>query len=334
MKKHSDVDNLLDKIKMDMDCVPALRPPFPDNMLIELTNACNNKCVFCAHRLMSRKIGEIKSELLERILKEACDLGVRRVGFYATGEPFLSEKLSEYVRMAKELGFEYVYITTNGILATPSRVVPVVESGLDSIKFSINAGTPHTYRKLHGSDGFKKIYQNVRFISEYRKKNKKAFRIFASYVVTKDNEAERGLFSDLFKPFTDDILFLGVGNQGGVMAELNRASVSKNFPDEFRAKPPCDVIFNRLNVTCEGYLTICCVDFDNYLAVADLNEVSLREAWHCDAFVEIRDRHIKNELRGTQCYSCINDEAAKFKPLSPQFASIRQAEKKENRPDQ
>mgnify|MGYP005838086685 CR=1 FL=1 len=31
-------------------------PPFPKNMLAELTNTCNHRCIFCANRKMTRLI--------------------------------------------------------------------------------------------------------------------------------------------------------------------------------------------------------------------------------------------------------------------------------------
>ena len=37
--------------------------------------------------------------------------------------------------------------------------------------------------------------------------------------------------------------------------------------------------FNRIHVTWEGYLTLCCVDYQNYLIVEDLNKISLWDAY-------------------------------------------------------
>ena len=37
---------------------------------------------------------------------------------------------------------------------------------------------------------------------------------------------------------------------------------------------------------CEGYLTACCVDYQNYLTIADLNLVSIGDAWKSKAFRE------------------------------------------------
>jgi molybdenum cofactor biosynthesis enzyme MoaA len=84
---------------------PSLRPPFPENMLVELTNGCNHQCIFCANKKKPRKIGQIKEELLDRILVEAYSLGTRSLGYYTTGEPLISANLEKYIARAKEIGY-------------------------------------------------------------------------------------------------------------------------------------------------------------------------------------------------------------------------------------
>jgi hypothetical protein len=41
-------------------------------------------------------------------------------------------------------------------------------------------------------------------------------------------------------------------------------------------KYPCPYPFNSVVVTAEGLLTACCMDFENMLAYADLNKISLK----------------------------------------------------------
>ena len=117
----------------------SLEPPFPiSNFLLELSNGCNHACIFCAHQKMQRNVGRMDKSFAFDIMQQAYDLGTREVGFYATGEPFLIPDLADYVAKAKQIGFDYVYLTSNGSLATPERTKAVIDAGLDSLKFSIN----------------------------------------------------------------------------------------------------------------------------------------------------------------------------------------------------
>lgn len=297
-----------------------IRPLFPKNMLIELTNMCNHSCVFCANSKMSRKKGQIDEVFLFRILKEAFDEGTTEVGFYATGEPFISKNLGRYISEAKKIGYKYVYITTNGALATPERSKEVIEAGLDSIKFSINAGTKETYKIIHGKDDFNNVIDNLRFIANYRKQNNKNFKIFVSYIVTKYNNDEKEKLLDEIGNIIDEIIFLNVANQGGMMYEVNNNLVLDD-KEQAANKLPCPLLFNSLHITHEGYLTACCIDFQNYLTVADLNTVSLKDAWNSDKFIEFRKRHLKNSIEGTLCYNCIYNRNEDIKPLISEHAT-------------
>jgi MoaA/NifB/PqqE/SkfB family radical SAM enzyme len=309
----SGMKDIKTRIKENEEFSASTEPPFPVNMLIELTNACNHRCVFCANRKSTRKIGQIKETLLYRLLNEAHALGTKNVGLYSTGEPFLSKNLDKYVARAKEIGYEYVYFDTNGALATPERVQSVLEAGIDSIKFSINAGSSPTYKSIHGSDDFDKVISNLKFVSDFRKKHGKPSKIYVSYVVTSQNQNERELLKNIVSPLVDDIVFNELVNQGGMMVEENAQIVTVKTGKV--RKPPCSMVFNRLHITCEGYLTACCVDFDNNLLVADLNKITLKEAWHSVLFKDLRKRHLEDTLQGTLCYNCLYDKNEAFSPL-------------------
>ena len=166
------------------DSLLVAAPPFPKNMMVELSNACNHACIFCTSPHMTRRIGRIEKDLLVRILGEARAEGVEEVGFYTTGEPFIHKDLATFTAAARDLGFRYIYISTNGALATPERVKPVIDAGMSSIKFSINAGSRETYRLVHGHDDWDKVLAHLRFISDYRKAAAPNLRLFVTFVVT------------------------------------------------------------------------------------------------------------------------------------------------------
>lgn len=290
----------------------TITPPFPDNMLVELTNACNHRCMFCTNHKMTRPISWIDKSLLYRLLEEAYSLGTREVGFYTTGEPLLSKDLYLYVEKAKNIGFDYVFIATNGALARPDRIKPVIDAGLDSIKFSINAGTSSTYKTIHGKNDFDLVINNLKWISNYRTKIDHPLKLYVSYVITKQNQHELSLLKNIISPYIDYMHADQVGNQAYMIGNTKKSSV----------KIPCSMLFNRVHITCEGYLTICCTDFQNYLVVADLNKSSLEDSWNNELFVEMRRRHLNNDVKGTLCYRCAYNKKTKIEPLFPQAATL------------
>ncbi len=289
----------------------------PSEMLVEVTNRCNHKCVFCAHRKMNIKLGEIDPDLLKRILQEAYVMGVRRIGLYTTGEMFLCKEIETHIRNAKEIGFTYIYSDTNGALATKENMKKVLLAGLDSIKFSINAGTKETYQNIHGRDDFDIVLQNLKDCYSLKKELGLKFKLMVSYVVTSKNEDEMDDFRKRIIPYIDQFCPQSVRTvllqDPADLSYLSPQTAKKYDPPQI----PCSMIFRRIHVTYNGFLSACCIDFNHDLLLADLKTMSLLDAWNCSKAVQFRNKHLSKDLAGTLCYNCFLDKYNPYEPLVP-----------------
>ena len=290
-----------------------IRPEFPRNMLLEVTNACNHNCIFCANSKSTRRIKLLDENFAYRILKEAYDLGTREVGFYGTGEPLVNTKLENYIKYAKDIGYEYTYITTNAALLTYNRMKSIVESGIDSIKISFNAGTRESYNFIHGKDEFELVKKNIKNLVDYRKNIDGNFKIYMSCILTKYTKKEKKIIESEFENYIDEFTFFNCKNQCGVMYEINGNVAVED--DKKQEKNMCSLPFNKLHITSEGYLTACCADFQNYLVIADLNNTKLKDAWHNEEVISLRKKHIQGTLENTLCYNCLNNLNEEITPL-------------------
>jgi len=307
-------------------------PDFPREVFFDINNTCDCRCFFCASSKISEKV-HLDKKLAFRLLQDFFDNGAREVAFYATGEPFLRKDLAEFVARAKKIGYEYIFITSNGCLATPQRAKPVLDAGLDSIKFSVNAGTRESYIKVHGIDCFEKVIENIKWFHGYRKESGLNYRIYLSMVPTQITEGEWPVLRGLLSGYVDEMDYRGCSNQGGNMFENNNTeeidkrnllgSLKKN---QFIGK--CPDIFFRCTVTPQGFLSACVVDYQNYLVVADLNKTSVKEAWHNEAYTNLRRKHIANALKGLACQNCLNNCNEEVFPLSPEYARPFSVKKK------
>ena len=293
-----------------------LTQPFPKTMLLEVSNICNHNCAFCANSKSNRKEGFIEKKFAMRMLSEAYMLGTREVGFYATGEPLTDQNLETYISYAKEIGFEYVFITTNGVLFDLQRLHSVIDAGIDSIKFSINGANREDYLLIHGKDEFDKAIQNLKFASEL--KHTHNFKLYISFIMTKQTVATKESFKQEYGKYVDDIIFLKCINQSGYMYELNKLlSIDKGAGDN--TEEICPMIFNKLCVSYEGYLTMCCADFQNYLVIADLNKENLADARNNPYAQDLRKRQLEHNLEGTLCYNCLKNCVSALKPIREEY---------------
>jgi hypothetical protein len=80
-------------------------------------------------------------------------------------------------------------------------------------------------------------------------------------------------------------------------------------------KIPCFMVFTRLHITFNGYLTACCQDFNYELLLADLNKVSLKDAWISKNALDLRQAHIKGNVEGLLCDNCIKSKYQKYAAL-------------------
>lgn len=289
-------------------------PAFPRTMFVEISNLCNHACAFCAYPKMTRPGKRIDFTLLDRLLREAYGLGTRDAGFYSGAEPFTSPDLERIIKTAKDLGYEYVFISTNGALASEKRLAACFDHGLDSIKFSVNGADRETYKRVHGRDHFDRVLASIAFAHDYRARAGLDYYIAVSFVMIDtpevSNLATRDALKGLVGPWADEVIFFDADSENGQMLGL--------APMQVRA--PCPLPFQRLHVTAEGYLRVCCNDYQNYLTVADLNHVTLQDAWQAPIFREIRQRHLDKRLEGTLCHNCIHNVNAPIEPLVPSLA--------------
>ena len=321
MGKDMDLQERVRLKKADRSELYSLTPPFPKtNFLIELSNACNHACIFCTHQKMKRPVGRINKDFAYDILQQAYDLGTREVGFYATGEPFIVPDLADYIRKAKDIGYTYVYLTSNGALATPERVREVIDAGLDSIKFSINAPQKKLYKFVHGKDDFDTVLENLKYLNEYREISKKNYKIYVTGILTRFTENLKHKYYEIFGNLSDQVVFKYVYNQGGYMQEIDKYLRCDCDKEERRR---CNLPFDAISVTQEGYLSVENADYENMLIVADLNKVSLHDGWYGEKMQEIRRKFLDDDLSGTLCDGCVHHKCSPAKAILPEYSSVK-----------
>ena len=87
------------------------------------------------------------------------------------------------------------------------------------------------------------------------------------------------------------------------------------FPSPGKAST-CHMLWKRVHLTLEGYLTLCCVDYENSLTYADLNITPLKEAWNNQLIQQMRKRHQSQSLSDTLCQNCLYGTQNKVFPIS------------------
>jgi radical SAM protein with 4Fe4S-binding SPASM domain len=295
----------------------SLTPDFPKEILIDISSLCNHTCLFCSNVKMKNK-SHAKSDLVYKVLREARNEGTDAVGLFATGEPFLNKDLENFIQYAKKIGYTYIFVTTNGAAVTKTRIESAINNGLDSIKFSIHAGTRETYKKIHGKDDFERVIKNLKFVDEFRKKNKKELKIYVSMVETFINSKEIEKLKNIVEPYIDEWDLKKMINSCGTMPE--NYLIGKVEENNIRGRGHhgvCFQPFTSFTITPEGFLSGCVLDYHKALIIGDCNKQSLKEIWHSNLYQDWRNRHLNNRTLGSICYNCIHNTNKPYDSLIP-----------------
>lgn len=284
-------------------------PPIPKTVKIEITSRCDLKCFFCSVTYKKQDGHDIDPDLLFKLLRDAKDAGVQEVGLFWLGEPLLVKQLPEYVAYAKKIGISYVFITTNGRLAIPEKILPLIESGIDSIKFSINANGCQQYKEVCGVDAFDQVVANVKAMKTLRGKRTLP-AIYASTVYDPNNPQTYKELKVLLRPYVDqhyplrlygDFSYKQVTSIGEGLTVEKQAITARTL----ESMMPCWSLFTLPHISFDGYLSVCYCDHDERFYMGDLKKVSFKEVWHSAKLAELRRKHLNKITKGHACENCI-----------------------------
>lgn len=254
--------------------------------------------------------------LFKRITLEMRKAGVEEIGVFYLGESMMApDLLVKAIRWCKEIGIQYVFLTTNGSLATANLLYQIMGAGLDSLKFSINAADDKQFKSVMGVKP--KLYhaalRSIQLAREIR--DDAGFRcgIYASSIKY-DGEQQKAM-QDLLDvhvlPYVDEHYWLPLYSMGSLATARERelgyrpTAGNQGRLDNMREPLPCWSAFTEGHVTADGYLSACCFDADARWKMGDLNKQSFMEAWGSPEFVKLREAHLRKDVTGTPCEECV-----------------------------
>lgn len=292
-------------------------PPCPKSVKIELTGHCNFSCQYCARSQRLRVVGEMDRGFFEELLEDLLEAGVEELGLFYLGESFLVPWLPEAIRHAKDLGFPYVFLTTNGSLCTPDKVEACMEAGLDSLKFSLNYSDSEHFASVTKKPGagYPEILSNLKDAWRVREEGGYSCGLYASYIMFEGEQQHEKMarLVEEVEPYTDEVYALPLYTQAALIDQEDgtRWVFTGGNPgryDMMRAPIPCWALFTEGHVTWDGRLSACCFDHDGRFDMGDLKRSAFMDAWHSQDFRGLRAAHLRRDVAPTVCAKCVSYE--------------------------
>ena len=298
---------------------------FPHMLDIELTSACNFKCLMCptGNKSLTRKPVRMSDTTYSRILAQAKDHGtvLRMIGW---GEPLMHPRVCDYVAAASAQGLA-THINTNASYLDPRRKPPaarypgrilaarLIAAGLTSLKFSFQGVDRQSYAEMRNIDFFDHLIETIEMVSAVRAERDKPW-LAVSTTITDETEEQINRFRERVNPLVDEV---SVGNT--IFDYFDTSAVRLKAPDrarlsklkalesvEKRHPDPCPEVFDKLSIHADGSVVVCCNDFNGTQTLGNVNQTPLIELWHHPKIEAYRKRLSMRDYDAPLCESCFD----------------------------
>ena len=275
---------------------------------IELAAVCDLGCPHCYRQFISTPDKIMSKQLAFKLIEQASELNVPSMKFNWRGEPLLNPHLPDIIDYAKQKGVLETIINTNATKLDHNLSKKLINSGLDLLIYSFDGGTKKSYEKMRPGrfkkNNFEDVYTNIKNFSILKKKlNSKFPRTKIQMVLTDDTYNEQGEYLSLFKDIVDDVSVKQYTERGGKISDIGEEYIKKTSSHENdvknliklkKIKPtsevmkdsdgkifvstgrlPCEQPYQRLLVTYDGRVSMCCYDWGSMHPIGYIDELAI-----------------------------------------------------------
>ncbi len=254
---------------------------------IEVASICDLACPFCFREFEATPDKIIDEQLCYKLIDQAAEMKIPSIKFNWRGEPLLHPKLPEFIKYAKMKGILETIINTNATHLNEKKSEELIEAGLDLIIYSFDGGSKKTYEKNRPGrfkkNNFEDVYKNIKNFHKVKKKlSSKLPYTKIQMIMTKETSKEVKSFFELFSDCVDDVTTTPYTERGGNISDLSEEEVKtyndiikkNNLPEGTHyikdifgniqvsnGRIPCEQPYQRLLVTYEGKVAMCCYDW-------------------------------------------------------------------------
>jgi uncharacterized Fe-S cluster-containing radical SAM superfamily protein len=271
--------------------------PQPEGIFIEVSSACNLRCVFCASRKKSRRPEIMPQERFERIVTQAVAYGFRRFYLCPTvGEVYMDRALTDKLRFLESApGVEQYEFVTNFIPAAYEDIDFLFETTrLSWLAISIYGHDAESFGRITNASP----QDYSRFLSNLRRLADRAGEIrlritldLRTYRSITSLRRVRGELADLLgrlqgRPGITVSVYPGpYSNWGGLVAprDVEGLDLEINPENCLYKNGACQYLFSMNQVLAGGEVIACeCRDARGELKIGDLNRQTFEEIYSPD----------------------------------------------------
>ena len=281
---------------------------WPGALLIDITNRCNAKCVWCPNPDLTN-LGAMDMDLYRKIID---DYGTRGgvVTFGTFGEPLMDKQIKERIEYLKQYPkIHKIEVLTNGYFLN-DKIVPTLLENKVGVDISLDELDKETFEDVKKMN-FDVVRNNiVNFLQANEKaEHPVSINIRIKTMKTVEETMEQELFkiiakhdcSVILNSIDDNI----ISNWAG---KLDKDAFMQKYRGENEQKTrfthkrfnqmntaPCTQLWKWMVVYWDGSTVLCCADMFSQTVVGDLKTNSITEVWNGPVMKKFREKMVNRE---------------------------------------
>lgn len=282
----------------------AVLPTGPLRLWVEPTNVCNLRCPMCLTPHLGNEVpkGLMSVATFGTIIDKARG-HVRDVNLFLGGEPLINKQLPTMIRIAKEAGM-YTRLHTNATLLDEKWAHELLDAHLDFLSFSFDGADEETYTKYRVGGNFQATCENIQRFARIKRERGAQHPHTVVQLIERpewtpmERDAQRAGIKRLFgDPGIERLKFIQLHNFGGLLEDPEFL--------EGRSFSPCSFLWYALNVSFDGTVVPCCLDFARKYPIGNLLEQDLMDVWNGPLLVALRQKMIDKDIEDVAlCNGC------------------------------
>ena len=280
------VSNIVNTNRHELYTVLPLKTPY--SLFVDVCNACNFKCKFCAIQYANKKLPFRKMcmdyDLFRKVIDDLRKFPepLKMLRLAANGEPLLNKRLPEMIEYARGGVTQWIEFVSNASLLTPELNRKLVSAGLDRIRISIEGIGEEQYYEMSGVKiDWNKFVANIKDLYEHKGNCEIYIKTVDAAV---DTEEKREKFFSTFGDICDKISIEHVipiwTGYDEIYQDFDIETAEGLHGHAVKELDVCPFPFYSFVINPDGEVTVCCNDWERKISMGNVTSESVYDIWN------------------------------------------------------
>jgi len=275
----------------------------PKRIVIETVFGCNARCSMCPiDQPTQREKGFMPMRDFCKVVDALIPYRdrVKMFDLFGLGEPLLDPFIFDRINYVKRKGFTGLSISTNAHLLSSDKQKKLLESGIETIIFSIDGVKKETHEAIRARTDFSRVVKNATDTIRLRDKMGSKTRFVVRFIHQPRNRDEWEPFHQfwsqaLSKDKGDILNRYKMHNWSGKVMGKEEVLYGEKSDDAIKTMP-CHHIFEKLVILADGSVGLCFEDIlDAQFGFGNAIEEDPIEVFNSIRYNKIRRLHIEGK---------------------------------------